>query len=284
MNKPLPDNHRSTPLSGPSDALQLALKRQREAQQAALYNQAVHGHKPSAQQQAVIPPVSVNSGTNRTDSTLDFISIDRRENEYAEAIRHSKKVRFWKIALPSIGGLVIAGIALTLIIRSMLAPGLDIDAISLDGTSLVMENPQLNGVDENKRAYSLTADRAMQDAANPTRVELSNIIAELPVDDEISANIKAGTGIYDAELKTLILQEKINVQTNSGINLDLDDAQIDIDKGTLNTSGNVRATSPQADISADSVSVAERGNIVKFSGNVRMTLRPKTLEEQETQQ
>ena len=209
---------------------------------------------------------------------LEFLSLDRGAHEYAQAEKHSNKVRFLKVALPAIAVLIILGISAALIFNAFTSTDAEVSSVSLNDGFLVMENPQLNGFDKNNRAYSLTADRAVQDVENPTRIELENISAELPVDDNISAKIQAGTGVYDAQLKTVTLDNQIEVKTTNGLSLILDDADIDIENGTLKTTGAVVATSPQADISAQSVSVSDNANRVIFSGNVRMTLRPKELQ------
>jgi len=234
---------------------------------------------PVRQAQSQVQPVAMPE--HHTGDGLDFLSEDTRVEEYKKAVRHSSKVKFWKIALPVIGILVILGISGALIFNAYDTPVAGIQSISVDDGNLIMENPQLNGIDKNKRPYNLTADRAIQDVSNPTRVELEKIFAELPMDEEHSARIKAGNGVYDAELKTLVLTKKVHVETSNGLRLDLDDADIDIDKGTMKTTGPVTATSPQADISANNVAVEDNGNRVMFKGKVRMTLRPKELEKVE---
>ena len=55
----------------------------------------------------------------------------------------------------------------------------------------------------------------------------------------------------------------------------LQDADVDIDKGTLMTLSPITATSAQADISSASLLVEDGGDRLVFEGKVRMTLRPK---------
>lgn len=219
-------------------------------------------------------PQHVEPSGQASGRNLDFISTERSADEYEQALRHSGKVRLWRIVLPVIAVLIMVAIVLALVVNAMLAPDAAIDAVSLEDGNLVMENPHLNGFDKNKRPFSLMADRAIQDASNPTRVELRSISAELPVDETVSAKVQAGNGIYDAEKKTLVLQQDIRLETDTGMKLELDDADIDIGEGRMTTSGGIVVTSPQADISADSIFVEESGNRIVFTGNVRMTVRP----------
>lgn len=215
------------------------------------------------------------SGTS--ESNLDFISTDNREDEYKKAIRHSRAVLFWKITFPIIGILVIVGIAGALVKNSNDIPDVTVDNIDLSDGKLVMENPKLNGFDKNKRPYNLIATKAIQDVSNPNQVELEDIIAELPMNEETMATIEAGNGIYDAEGKTLILTKTVNLITSSGIILNLEDANVDIGNSIMHTNNPINATSPQADITSNAMMIEDGGNKLTFEGRVRITLRPDEL-------
>lgn len=210
-----------------------------------------------------------------TTHDLDFVDGYRSDYEFEKAKRHSGIVRWLKIILPVIAVLIILFVLGALVVRQMLSVELDLGQIKMDGGKLVMENPNLKGVDENSRPYFLTADRAIQDAANPTVVELQRISATLPMDESISAEVVAGNGVYDADAKTLVLRETVEVTTTSGIFVRLDNADVDIEKGTLRTTSPVTATSPQADISSATLNVEGGGERLVFEGTVRMVLRPK---------
>jgi len=214
---------------------------------------------------------------------LDFILHERREAEFEKAVRHTNKVKLLKIALPIVGVLVILGISGALIINSLLNSGVNVDSISVSDGKLVMENPQLNGLDGKQRPYNLSANKAVQDASNPMLVELQEISASLPVNDLVSASINAGKGFYNADAKTLLLAKEVHVVTNNGMSLTLQDADVDIGAGTLTTKNAILATSPQADISAKSLSVHDNGAHLIFEGGVRITLRPDALREGNTQ-
>lgn len=208
---------------------------------------------------------------------LDFISTDNREREYQEALKHSSKVKFWKVAFPIIGVLVILGIMGALFIKSIAVPDVAVESINLSDGKLVMENPELSGFDKEKRPYNLTATKAIQDASNPNQVELEDILAELPMDETITATIKAGNGIYDADAKTLQLSKTVNLTTSSGMVLVLEDASVDIGNSIMHTNNPITGKSPQADISSNAMMVEDGGNKLIFEGRVRMTLRPDEL-------
>lgn len=215
--------------------------------------------------------------SRESGSSLDFITTDNRDAEYREAVRHSRKVKFWKFAFPVIGVAVIMVIAGALVINSVETGGLTIGNVEVSDGNLVMEAPELNGFDKNNRPYSLNAETAVQDVTNPGKVELTAITAQLPMDDKITATIEAGNGIYDADAKTLVLRETINLVTSSGMRAQLQDADVDIENSTMFTNNPISATSPEADISSQTMRVEDGGNRMIFEGRVRMTIRPDVL-------
>ncbi len=229
-----------------------------------------YGHYAAAEPQTAI-------AANAPGGNLDFISQDNREHEYKKAVKHSKAVKFWKITFPVIGILIIIGIAGALVKNSNNAPDVAVENIDFSDGKLVMENPKLNGVDKNKRPYNLTASKAIQDASNPNQVELEDIIAELPMDETITATISAGNGVYDAERKMLILTKAVNLVTSNGMVLNLEDANVDIGNSIMHTNNPINATSPQADITSNAMMIEDGGNKLVFEGRVRMTLRPEEL-------
>jgi lipopolysaccharide export system protein LptC len=205
---------------------------------------------------------------------MAFMSAGRSPEEFARAQRHSRRVRFLKLALP-IGGvlsilLLIGAYAVSQFALPSIDPG---EARIMDG-KLVMNNPKISGSDSQNRPYHLSADRAVQDASKPTRVTLENIKGDLTIDAENSAAVTAGQGVYDSIAKTLVLSGKVAVDTRDGMSLRLEGASIDIGEGTLKSDQPVAIDTGRAQISADSVTVSDQGNVIVFEKRVRMTLQP----------
>ncbi len=205
---------------------------------------------------------------------LDFVSSGRSKAEFDRARRHTGMVRFLKLALPLGGVLALAIIAISYYISLAVLPDIDIDGASIEQGKLVMNNPTLAGTDGNGRPYNLSAERATQDAANPARVSLINIKAKMPVSDSGFAQIAAASGIYDTAGKTLELGGTISVDMDDGITIRLQDASIDIEKGSLRTEKPVVVDTGRARVSAESLTVEDRGKKIVFENRVQMTLQP----------
>ncbi len=209
----------------------------------------------------------------------EFVNGGNRVQEFAKAAKHSDRVRQLKIVLPVAGVLILLLIVAAFVARQLFVPQIKLGNIVYDDGKLVMENPNLKGVDQKQRPYKLSALKAVQDAADPTKVELVEVNATLPVDGEGSADIFAGNALYDAEVKTLKLRKNVVVTTATGITIAFEQADVDVDKGWMRTHSPISASSPEADLNADTLFVEEGGKRMVFEGNVKMTLRPRQMRE-----
>jgi lipopolysaccharide export system protein LptC len=203
----------------------------------------------------------------------------RRAEEFERARRHSRRVRLLRIGLPSVAATAIVALVAALVVSASRAPSIDLQAARLENGKLVMDNPVLSGSDDDQRPYRLTAHRAVQDAANPARVSLEAIDAVLSISDKSQAKIVAGAGIYDISEKTLNLSGSVSVDTDDGMRIRLQDADIDIAAGTLNTLNPVEVEMPEAVVTAESMRVDNRDKTIVFESRVRVTLYPARVEQ-----
>lgn len=207
-------------------------------------------------------------------SDLQFVAGRRSAADFARARRHSRMVGLLKVGLPVGGAVSILAIIGALLFAGGRLPSVDIGETKIEDGKLVMDNPELNGTDSNRRPYNLTARKAIQDAETPTRIMLEEIQARLPMSDDAFAVVKAGNGVYDAEGKTLRLGGGVAVDTEDGMSIRLKDAHIDIETGTLDTTQPVVVDTGRAVVSSDTLSVQEKGKRIVFESRVRMTIRP----------
>jgi lipopolysaccharide export system protein LptC len=209
-----------------------------------------------------------------TDDGREGFSGNRTKADFERARRHSRIVAFLKIGLPASAVLTMIAIVAALVFSGGNLPSVGIGGIKIENGKLVMDNPKLNGTDSNQRPYTLTARKAIQDAANPSRITLEKIDARLPLSETSFATVTAGTGIYDADGKTLRLGDKVAVDTQDGMSVRLQDAAIDIASGTLSTQNPVNVDTGRVFLSADTLTVEDKGDRIIFQDRVHMTIRP----------
>src|SRR6478609_3605745 len=132
-----------------------------------------------------------------------------RSRAFVRARRHSRWVRFYKVAIPLgavLGGLAIVVVAFFNPFRKI--EGLTVGPVSVSGTQVTMELPRLTGFKNDNRPYEVTASAATQDVRKPNLVELKNLRARLITDDQGSvARLEASTGILDTQKEQMQLNK-----------------------------------------------------------------------------
>jgi lipopolysaccharide export system protein LptC len=202
-------------------------------------------------------------------------SMDDAElTAFHRARRHSGLVRMLRIILPLAAVFILSLLIGAYIWSQSGVADFGADSVSMENGRMVMRNPDLNGVDPKGRPYRLQAREAVQNPAAPSKVELVDIDATLPVEENISARLLAGNGFYDADAKQLKLSNKVNVTTNDGATIDLEAADVDIYAGRLITDQPVSLRTDQASITAQKLAVEDNGKRIVFEDRVRMVLYP----------
>ena len=200
-----------------------------------------------------------------------------REHVYDDARRHSRTVRWLKLALPA---LAVAGVigffAATQF--TTLGPGIEavvsMSGINVEEKSLIMKTPHISGFEATHKAYDVTAERAIQELANPKVVKLETIVANLGMGGDGTATVNAKTGIFDSTSRMLRLFDGIVLKTTNGYHATLIDALINVDKGHLVSKKPVQIKAAKGTLKASAIEIQDRGKRVIFTGGVSVTYFP----------
>lgn len=217
------------------------------------------------------------------------VSVDRPdrrriEDAFVRARRHSRMVRLLKIGLPAAALLMMAAFFLRSWVVLPDGVSIDLGATAIEDGRLVMADPRLEGLAGDSRAYRMTATRAIQNIGAADHIDLEGIDATVPFDARNWMTIRADGGRFDRAGNTLEIDTNITVETDSGIQALLRSAQVDIGAGTLDTSDPVEISMEGARVSADSLSVRERGAVMIFENRVRMHLDRAPLQSDDKRQ
>jgi len=143
---------------------------------------------------------------------------------------------------------------------------------------LRMLSPSFTGRTPNGEPYVVTADWALPDAPNPSQITLRGIEATMTLADGRVATMLATDGEFFPQIRRLRIENGVAVTTSDGYRIDTKAATVDADGRTLRTDGGVVATGPAGSIEADSLEALDAADrIVKFTGNVRMTIQPEQV-------
>ena len=198
------------------------------------------------------------------------------EARFAAASRHSRMVRFLRIAVPGAVCLAMAGVIGISVFNPfrMLMPKLPIDMGNLvvSGTKITMESPHLSGYTGDQRPYELWAKTAVQDVTNPDLVELNKLRTKLLLQDGSTVFMDSLTGLFDNKQQTLDLHKDIFLQTTTGYEARLTQAFVDLVRNTVDSDEHVDVKLTNGTVSSDRLRITGGGELIIFEGNVVMHL------------
>jgi lipopolysaccharide export system protein LptC len=99
---------------------------------------------------------------------------------FRAAMRHSRWVRFARLAVPAVAVLVIAGVFLATWLNPLRLIGnlpAGLRDVVISGTKVKMQQPRLSGFTRDARPYELSALSAAQDITKPDLIELTELRA-----------------------------------------------------------------------------------------------------------
>ncbi|HEY8382339.1 MAG TPA: LPS export ABC transporter periplasmic protein LptC [Microvirga sp.] len=193
-----------------------------------------------------------------------------RTRAFAQARRHSRWVRFYKVVIPTgaLGAVLILGLY-TIFDPFRRIEGLTVGPVSVSGTQVTMEAPKLTGFRNDSRPYEVTASAATQDVRKPNLVELKDLKARIVTDDQgNAARLEAVSGVLDTQKEQMQLRESVRVKTDGGQDVKLRSAFVDFKAGTVVSNEPVTVNLGNGIIEAKGLEVKENGKILHFKGRV----------------
>jgi lipopolysaccharide export system protein LptC len=225
------------------------------------------------------PGNTLLSATSALEGTAGrhYVVGDRRDDAraFARAVRHSRRVRFLRIAIPAV--IVLALGATWLVswldpLKMLVRLPIDSGKLVISGTKITMEAPKLSGYTRDNRWYELTASAAAQDITKPNMVELHDVRAKVETEDKSTMFLSAKDGLYDRKAGILTLNNDISLKSTSGYEVRLNEAVVDTGSGEIVSNKPVEVLSQQGTLKAERLEVSKSGEIVRFSGNVVMNV------------
>ncbi|MFO1184795.1 MAG: LPS export ABC transporter periplasmic protein LptC [Bauldia sp.] len=209
--------------------------------------------------------------SGRLDTHLEVTAV-RGEAVFAAAKRHSRLVRALRVLLPV--AVVAGGTAFlaTVYVLPKFNSLLNFAKVDIESNALVMDAPKVSGFSGTRRSYELSARRAMQSLENPKVVTLEAIAARLGLETDATANVGAGRGIYDSQNETLHLEEGISIETANGYQASLQDAHIDLKRGTFASDHPIELRSADSTIRGNKVEITDGGKRIMVTDGVTMRL------------
>jgi lipopolysaccharide export system protein LptC len=219
-----------------------------------------------------------------TTSALDrrdaqgFMGRGRTDGDRAfrHAVRHSRGVRFLRIALPA--GVVVGLVAVSLVtwfnpMRLLAKLPKEMGGnLVISGTKITMEAPRVAGYTTDSRPYEFSANAAAQDFTKPDVLELQGINAKVEMQDKSVMVLSAKNGIYNTKSELLTLGQEIKLTSSGGFEGQLSEAVVDVRKGKIASEKPVAVKMLNGTLNANRLEVMDSGDVIRFGGGVTMNL------------
>jgi lipopolysaccharide export system protein LptC len=209
-----------------------------------------------------------------------FARFGRADGErvFRAAARHSRRVRFLRVAVPAgVAIAVLGGVAVALLLqplRMLSKLPVDLSSLVVSGSKIMMQQPRLAGFTRDNRRYNLTAQAAGQDVTKPDLVELHGIRATMEMQDKAVFQTTAKMGLYNSKTEQLTLNQDIVVTSSSGYEALLSEAVVDVRAGKIVSEKPVEVKTSAWTINANRMEVAESGDLMRFERGVTVMLLP----------
>ncbi|SOE17969.1 lipopolysaccharide export system protein LptC [Hoeflea halophila] len=201
----------------------------------------------------------------------------RSHAEYKRALSHSRLVRVLKVLLPLSAALVVVAFVVVSLLDNLVPEGVGIDSVVVRDGKLVMQNPVMSGQSSDARPYTVRAVRAIQDLSAAHVIVLEDIVADLPAPNDSTAVLNAASGTFDRRAQTILFDKPLSVSTDDGMTVNLQNADVDMANGGLVSNAPVSISSGDASVVAQSMQMTDKGRVIIFQDQVRMTINPSAL-------
>jgi lipopolysaccharide export system protein LptC len=185
-------------------------------------------------------------------------------------------VRWLRIGVPAVLAaalLVIVGANYMPTVGGLRLPG-ELGNLVIRGTKVTMQQPRLTGFTVDSRPYEFTANSAEQDITKPDLMELHQIQAKIEMEDKSMVNLTSNAGSYNMKSEMLTLADQVHVVSSTGYEARLNEAAVDVHKGTVVSETPVWVKLTNGVINAKRLEIRDSGDVIRFSGGVTMVIQP----------
>jgi lipopolysaccharide export system protein LptC len=189
--------------------------------------------------------------------------------------RRARRVRFLKVALPAAAVALIA--AMFLFSGRRAVEGLGVGGLEIDpADGLRLSSPRFTGETTSGQPFVVTADWALPDGPDPSRVTLGPMRGQITLDPGRRVTLEAATGALFPKEERLTLGEGVVVTTSDGYRATVASAEVDFGAEEARAEGPVAGEGPLGRIEAGAMRAARRdgADYIWFERGVRVLANP----------
>lgn len=202
--------------------------------------------------------------------------LDQAPRARHDPRRHSRFVTAMRLALPLLAMALLLVFAAWPILQQREDAqklNLQLQRIGPVDNDLKMVHPHYTGTDAFGRSYSVKADSAIPDSANPAEVTLSVLSAIIRDPSGQTIAVTADEGIYYVERGVIVINGDVRVGASGGYKAKGSEAVLDLGAARLTSSYPFRAEGPWGTLEANSLTAEQEEGVVRFDQGVRMVIQ-----------
>ncbi|MDY0029786.1 MAG: LPS export ABC transporter periplasmic protein LptC [Pseudobdellovibrionaceae bacterium] len=134
-------------------------------------------------------------------------------------------------------------------------------------------NPKFQSEDGDSQPYTITADKATQNAENMDMIHLDKPVADINLKSGNWVALKAVQGDYDQKSGVLQLNGDVLINHDTGYELQSQTMNINIDGQTMSSDNLISGHGPAGEISAQGLEADGKTDKVIFKGPAKLILR-----------
>lgn len=211
----------------------------------------------------------------RPDENLDLLvrSDDEIQKHKKKTKNHTSLVRWMRLVLPVIALSIVVILMVWSDSRAPLTPvpREQVSPQTISQNELI--KPKFQSEDSHNRPYTITADKATQNAEDMNTVLLQKPVADMTFEKGGWVSLKATNGAYKQAEGDLDLDGQVEIHHDSGYELHTEKMAINVKGQSLSSDTAVTGHGPAADISASGLEANGTNDTVIFKGPAKLTLR-----------
>jgi len=223
-----------------------------------------------------------NRGERRS-SALGAPSTSERERAFRSARRHTKLVRFLRLALPISATAFLAFYGLILATSWRFGPGsLNVGQIELTADDLTMKNPSYFGLTKDGGRYEVRAKKAILEFNQQAPIKLVDVDGDLVQANNVVTKLKAKHGLLDNAKSELELYDGIEIDASNGLKARMSRATVYSKENRVISRHPVDVTMPTGRVRGSAMTMRTDTRETTFVGNVSVRLAQSGLAGQNT--
>lgn len=222
-------------------------------------------------------PQETKEGMSSSSSGARINLLVRHQPGIAHRIRSTRRysqiVRSMRLGLP----IVIFAIVVVLVIWTRDDAAIDTTTLTQSEAKNLTRNelvkPKFQALDDQNQPYSITADQAMQNQEDASKIMLTAPRAHITLNSGRAVNLTAQAGEYDQGSGQLRLNGAVKLTQDQGYELETPHADIDMARKTVVSHEMVTGSGPKGDISAHGLEANSTHGQIIFKGPAKLILR-----------